>query len=78
MYIEDIHRAAREIGIKKRRIQMDDCTLREFLRKYPMGLYMVCSYDHIFAVVNGGVINHPMQKPVGHRTKIVQAWRVQA
>ena|SRR3990167_4302349 len=76
MYIEDIHKAAREIGIKKRKVQMEKCTLRKFLKDYPTGLYLVCSWDHIFAVVNGGCINHPMQKPVGHRTMIVDAWRV--
>lgn len=76
MYIEDIHRAAREIGIKKRSIKIEPCTLRAFLKAYPMGLYLVCSYDHIFAVINGGVINHPRQSPPSNRAKIVQAWRV--
>ncbi len=76
MDMQEIHAAAREIGIKKRRIKMDKCTLRTFLRDYPNGLYIVCSHNHIFAVINGGIINHPMQEAPGHRTHIVMAWRV--
>lgn len=68
--------ASKDLGIRKRRIRLEAKTVGEFIKNHPRGLYLVTTYNHIFAVLNGGIVSHPLQGQLGRRCKIEGAWRV--
>lgn len=68
--------AARDLGIDYRGISLSPCTLKQFIKNYSEGLYLVGTFDHLF-VVDGGIIIDPRcEKPPGLKRIIRQAWRV--
>ena len=68
--------SAVELGVKFHSRKTDDCTLRQFLKKYPIGLYLVGTFDHLFVVDNGLIIDPRNDKPPGLGRIIKQAWRI--
>ena len=73
---EDIEEAIEDLGIRRRRVSNPPNTVGAFLKKYPLGLFIVTTYNHIFVVLNGGVVMHPLQDKMDRRCKLENAWRV--
>lgn len=73
----DWKKAAAQLGIRMRAIPFEECTLKKFLREFKAGLYLVCTWDHIFVVDNGILIDPRNLKPPGLSRMIKQAWRIE-
>lgn len=73
----DWRKAAELMGIKMRGIALQALTLRQFLKNYPEGLYLMGTCDHLFVVDNGIIIDPKNKKPPGLKRMILQAWRVE-
>ncbi len=68
--------AAKDLGIRLRRLHKKHDTIRDFLQAHPTGLFLVGTRNHLFAVLNGGMVNHPNQRTTDKRCKIDTVWRV--
>jgi hypothetical protein len=68
--------AADDLGIRRRAVRLSQHNVGQFLKAHPNGLYLVTTYNHIFTVLNGGIVSHPLQDPLGRRCKVEAAWRV--
>lgn len=73
---DEIMAAAKDLDITKREIQIKKCSLKEFLKKYNSGMYLLATWNHIFAVNNGGILVRPDIRPPASRCVIHRAWRV--
>ncbi len=69
-------RAAADLGIHRRKLPGKYRTVGDFLKAHPRGLYLVTTYNHIFAALNGGIVSHPLQDQMDRRCKFEAAWRV--
>lgn len=76
MYDEEWKAAARELGIRLRAVSISPLKLRKFLHENPAGMFLVCTYNHVFSVNNGGIVVRPGTAPPGPRATIKQAWLV--
>lgn len=76
MHDDDWQEAAKDLGIRKRKIKLKGRTVGDFMKSHSKGLYLVTTYNHIFAVLNGGVVSHPLQDQMDRRCKIEAAWKV--
>lgn len=70
------HEAAKALGIKFKLCAMKPCLLKDFLKLYPKGLYLVGTHDHLFVVDNGVIVDPRNLKPPGLRRTIKQAWKI--
>lgn len=61
---DDWKEAADDLGISIRAIPFKNCRLRAFVKKYPLGLYLVGTFDHLF-VLDNGIIVDPREKMRG-------------
>jgi len=68
--------AATDLKLLLHRVQADGITLRQFIRKYPQGLYLTATWDHLFAVDNGIIADPRNHDRPGLGRIIRQAWRV--
>ncbi len=68
--------AADDLGIKRRKLPKKYKTVGDFLKTHPHGLYLVTTYNHIFAVLNGGIVSHPLQDQMDRRCKFEAAWKI--
>lgn len=68
--------AASDLKLSLKRVKTDNCTLRQFIRKYPLGLYLVGTFDHLFAVDNGIVADPRNDTRPGLGRIIKQGWLV--
>lgn len=73
----DWKNAAAQLGIKMRAVPFEECSLKKFIKNHPAGLYLVCTFDHIFSVDNGIIIDPRNKKPPGLARKIKQAWKIE-
>lgn len=76
MFDEDWKRAANQLGIKMRGIAMKQCTLKKFVKNHPEELYIVGTFDHLFVVDNGIIVDPRCATPPGLKRIIKQVWRV--
>lgn len=70
--------AAGDLKVKIRGIALAPRLLRQFLKDYPAGLFLVGTHDHLFAVDNGIIVDPRNKKPPGLKRIIRQAWRVES
>ncbi len=68
--------ASKDLGISIRRVSMRKCRLSTFLNNHPKGLYIVGTFDHLFVVDNGIIIDPRHPTPPWLRRVITDAWRV--
>lgn len=68
--------AARDLGIRMRAVDMESMRLRTFVNKYPVGLYLVATRNHLFVVEGGIVVDPRHPDPPGLDRVIQMAWRV--
>lgn len=68
--------AAKALRIKFRAVAMKPCTLDRFLKDHPKGLYLVGTYDHLFVVDNGVIVDPRNEHPPGLKRSVKQAWKV--
>lgn len=76
MFDNEWQAAARQLDVDFRGIGIEPLLLKQFIKNYSEGLYLVATSDHIFVVDNGIVIDPRYAKAPGLRRKIKQAWRV--
>ena len=76
MYDDDWLAAAKDLGIRLRRVKTKAKTVGGFLKEHPLGTFLVGTEGHLFAVLNGGMVNHPIQSNTDRRCKVQEAWRV--
>lgn len=69
--------AARALGVKFRVAAFKPMLLRDFIKEFPKGLFLVGTHDHLFVVDNGVIVDPRNKKPPGLRRVIKQAWRVE-
>lgn len=69
--------AAKCLGLKLRAIKLKPCFLKEFIRKKKKGLYLVGTFDHLFVVDNGIIVDPRNPRPPGLGRLIRQAWKVE-
>lgn len=76
---DDWRAAADDLGIKIRAVPMESCRLKKFANNHKDGLYLLGTFDHLFALDNGIIID-PREKLAGRYPglgRIVkQAWKV--
>lgn len=68
--------AAKKLGVSMREVAIEPQRLRTFLRKYPEGVYFVGTFDHLFVVDNGVIVDPRCSRPPGLGRVIKQAWKV--
>lgn len=68
--------AAKDLGIRRREMNLEKCKLREFLKRYPSGMFLVGTHNHIFSVNNGAIMVRPSTEAPDLRVIIHKAWRV--
>lgn len=75
----DWRAAADDLGIKVRSINIEPCRLKKFVNNHKSGLYLLGTFDHLFSLDNGIIID-PREKMRGRYPglgRIVkQAWLV--
>lgn len=75
----DWQEAAKDLGVKIRRISLEPCRLSKFINNHEVGLYLLGTMDHLF-VIDNGVIIDPRTKMFGKFPGlgriIKEAWRV--
>lgn len=69
--------AAGHLGIKVRGIALEPCTLHKFIKNHPAGLFLMGTWDHLFVVDNGIIVDPRCSNPPGLKRVIKQAWRVE-
>lgn len=78
---EDWIEAAKDLGLKLRSAGKFDCRLKKFVSEHKTGLYLVGTFDHLFVLDNGLIVD-PKEKDAGRYPglgRIVkEAWRVDA
>jgi hypothetical protein len=71
--------AADDLGLKLKKVPTELFKLRDFVQKYPNGLFLVTTQDHILCV-DGGVVYDPREKLKGRHPGLNRAvyggWRV--
>lgn len=71
--------AAKDLGINLRAATYRDCRLKQFVKNYPIGLYLVGTRDHLFVLDNGLIVD-PREKMAGRYPGlgrvVKQAWKV--
>ena len=75
LFDEQWRRAAEELKLKIERVVYKPIMLRKFIRKYPTGLYIMGTHNHLFVVDNGRVVDPGWGKP-GLSRMIREAWKV--
>lgn len=73
---KDWLRAAQTLGINCRQTRMKECRLHKFIKDHPKGLYLVGTWNHLFVVDNGIVIDPRNARPPGLDRIIKHAWKV--
>lgn len=74
---EEWQEAAHCLSVKMRSIPVDQpCTLYKFIKLHPKGLYLIGTFDHLFVVDNGVIVDPRCPRPPGLKRLIKQAWRV--
>ena len=68
--------AAEHLGVKVRAVSLEKCSLRQFLKDYPNGVYLIGTSGHLFVVDNGVIVDPRNDKPPGLKRTVLQAWRV--
>jgi hypothetical protein len=68
--------AARDLSLDYRQISIQPCTLKQFIKNHPAGLYLLGTVDHIFCLDNGVIVDPRNPHMPGLNRKIKQAWRV--
>jgi hypothetical protein len=72
---EEWRNAADELGIKVRSIATLPLKVHQFIKNNSTGLFIVGTFNHLFVVDNGIVIDPRFTPPGMHRV-IKQVWRV--
>lgn len=75
LFDEQWMKAADELGLKIKRVVYKPIQLKRFLKKYPVGLYIMGSHNHLFVVDNGRVVD-PAWGSDGLYRKIISAYEV--
>ena len=73
---DEWHAAARDLKIKFRLVAMKPCTLGQFIKNHPKGLYLIGTHDHLFVVDNGIIVDPRNTNPPGLKRSVKQSWRV--
>lgn len=68
--------AGKDLGITVRAINFVPCTLKTFAREHMEGLYLLGTWDHLFVLDNGMIVDPRCARPPGLRRMIKQAWVV--
>lgn len=68
--------AAKDLGIRKRLIKFKKCSLSNFIKDHPIGMFFVGTYNHLFVLNNGGIINHPSEGSMDMRRIVKKAWKI--
>jgi hypothetical protein len=76
MYEEEILAAAKDLGVRLRRLPVSRIKVRKFLKLHPRGVFLACQRDHIFAVNNGAALSRPDIKTTSMDCIVQDAWRV--
>lgn len=61
---EEWQEAAKDLGLSIRAVPYKDCRLKQFIKKYPAGLFLMGTFDHLFVLDNGLVVD-PREKMKG-------------
>lgn len=74
---EDILEAANCLSVKTRSVPVEQpCTLYQFIKRHPKGLYLVVTVDHMFVVDNSVIFDPRHPTPPGLTRRIKGAWKV--
>jgi hypothetical protein len=73
---KDWQSAAKHLSIIFRAVALPQCTLKQFVKNHPEGLYLVGTHDHLFCV-DSGVVVDPRTPTPGLKRIIKQAWKVE-
>ena len=68
--------AARQLGVRFRRVSLEPAVLSRFIKDHPKGLYFVGTVDHLFVIDNGIIFDPRCANPPGLKRTITSAWRV--
>ena len=68
--------AAKQLGIRFRRLVIPEMRLKRFMAEHNEGLYFVGTIDHLFVVDNGILIDPRHPTPPGLGRIVKHAWRV--
>lgn len=69
--------AAHCLGIEMRSIPVEQpCTLHQFIKRNPKGLFFIGTVDHLFVVDNSVIVDPRNNNPPGLTRRVKQAWRV--
>jgi hypothetical protein len=77
MLDEDIESAARDLGLHLVRVSTIPIKVKSFIHRYKNGLYLVGTFDHVFVVDNGVMVDPRNKKPPGLYRMIKYLWRVE-
>lgn len=67
--------AARKLGLKLHRVIYRKIMLKRFIKKYPEGMYLLGTHNHLFAVKDGKIFD-PHWNNAGLSRMVIQAFRV--
>ena len=73
---EQWQKAAEELGLKLTKVRSRKILLKNFLKKFPEGMFIVGTHDHLFVVDNGKVVDPAYDVPGLSRT-LTGAWLVE-
>lgn len=74
-------RSARELGIKRRRVNLKTsklyrAKLKKLIKKYPRDTFLVYTDAHLFVVDRGRVIDPLNETSPGLKRLVIDAWRI--
>lgn len=72
----DWKKAATDLAVDFRGVEHQPCSLKKFIIGHPTGLYLLGTYDHIFCLDNGLIVDPKTKHLPGLNRIIKQAWRV--
>lgn len=75
MFDEQWTIAAKKLGLRVEKTITKRVMLRKFIGKYPDGLFLMATHNHLFVLDNGKIID-PSWNSDGLYRMILQAWRV--
>ncbi len=74
---EDWRDAAVHLGLKVRQVNFKDMRLKKFIKLHPAGIYLIATWNHLFVLDNGIVIDPRGSIPPNGLNRIIkQAWTV--
>lgn len=72
---EEWKEAAGLLGLAVRAVPLEPCRLKTFMTAHPTGLFLVSTFNHLFVLDNGLLID-PRAKTPGLGRVVRHAWRV--